>query len=77
MKSGASNIGQQLEELNKRRHDEAVRLKQAELQERVKIENQIKAAEDAEIRQREEKRLRLKEITAEDRKLKDLQQQRE
>jgi hypothetical protein len=77
MKSGASNIGQQLEELNKRRHDETVRLKQAELQERVKIENQIKAAEDAEIRQREEKRLRLKEITAEDRKLKDLQQQRE
>jgi hypothetical protein len=77
MKSGASNIGQQLEELNKRRHDETVRLKQAELQERVKIENQIKAAEDAEIRQREEKSLRLKEITAEDRKLKDLQQQRE
>jgi hypothetical protein len=74
MKSGASNIGLQLEELNKRRHEETVRLKQAELQERLKIENQIKAAEEAEIRQREEKRLRLKEITAEDRRLKDLQQ---
>jgi hypothetical protein len=51
-----------------------VRLKQAELQERLKIENQIKAAEEAEVRQREEKRLRLKEITTEDRRLKDLQQ---
>ena len=71
MKSGASNIGQQLEELNKRRHEDPVRLKQAEIQERVKIEDQIRAAEEAESRQREEKRLRLKEITAEDRKLKE------
>jgi len=39
MKSGASNIGQQLEELKKRRHEDTVRLKQAEIQERVKIED--------------------------------------
>jgi len=39
MKSGAWNIGQQLEELNKRRHEDTVRLKQAEIQERLKIED--------------------------------------
>jgi hypothetical protein len=38
MKSGASNIGQQLEDLNKRRHEETIRFKQAEIQERMKVE---------------------------------------
>lgn len=72
MKSGASNVSQQLDELNRRRHEDQTKLKQSDIQERYRMEQSVRAAEEAEVRQREEKRLRLKEITAEDRKLKEL-----
>lgn len=65
-----SDMAQQVDNVQKARHAEELTQKEMDARERRRVEESVKAAEAEEARKREEKRLKLKQITEEDRKLK-------